>query len=45
MTSGCAALGFSTWGLFQPVVSDALVVLGFGSYIVSKTRQTQAGWS
>jgi len=26
MTFGCAALGFSTWGLFQPVVSDALGV-------------------
>lgn len=26
LTFGCAALGFSTWGLFQPVVSDALGV-------------------
>jgi len=26
MTFGCAALGFSTWGLFQPVVSESLGV-------------------
>lgn len=35
MTFGCSALGFSTWGLFQPVVSEELGVskTSFALYI------------
>lgn len=53
MTFGCAALGFSTWGRFQPVVSTVfivgllllVVVFAFGNHLMGKVRTTQDAWS